>query len=205
METLSRLMNLCAVPIMVLNLFGDVASGIWLAVLGEWGAIGYGIVAIVFSGFLLGFAFAPSMLIAMPGVKLAERGYRAPMYFFGFLSRGYDTMVIIIWVTIVFSAFLNRTSDASAVIPTLIWSYGVATAPIMWLASKEDRNSPNGFTAFVTTFFTQLGCLVLTIVAIIAGSFTVGLLAFIGVMLVSLFTSFAISVAMQQEIGHGAA
>ena len=58
MEAFVRLMTVMAVPLGILNIFGGVVSGIWLAILGEWGIIGYGILALMVSGIGLGLAMA---------------------------------------------------------------------------------------------------------------------------------------------------
>lgn len=42
-------LNGLTVPIMILNLLGGIVSGIWLAFLGEWGAIVRGIIFIATS------------------------------------------------------------------------------------------------------------------------------------------------------------
>jgi hypothetical protein len=61
-------------PLMLLNAFGGIAAGIWLLTLKEWGAIWYGIAALLFSHYLLGFAVMPGALFAVPGMALAEKG-----------------------------------------------------------------------------------------------------------------------------------
>lgn len=55
-----------SVPIMILNLLGGIISGIWLAILGEWGEIIRGIIFMVVSGIAISFALMPSLLFAAP-------------------------------------------------------------------------------------------------------------------------------------------
>ena len=43
MQTLMSLIKILAFPLIVLNMLGGIISGIWLATLGEWAAVGYGI------------------------------------------------------------------------------------------------------------------------------------------------------------------
>jgi hypothetical protein len=40
MRTLSGLFTAFSIPLIILNMLGGIVSGIWLAVLGEWGDIG---------------------------------------------------------------------------------------------------------------------------------------------------------------------
>ena len=66
MESFARLLSVLAVPLSILNIFGGIVSGIWLAILGEWGLIGYGILALLVSGMGLGIAMAPGLIFAGP-------------------------------------------------------------------------------------------------------------------------------------------
>ena len=63
MRALLGLMSVLAVPLMIVNMLGGIVSGIWLAVLGEWGAIGYGIAALVVSGLVLSIVLMPALLL----------------------------------------------------------------------------------------------------------------------------------------------
>ncbi len=192
---MTAVMTISSIPIFLLNAFGGIAAGIWLAVVGEWGSTGLGVLLLVTSTYVLAFAFLPTVLIEAPGLKLAERGYRVPSYFFGFLGRAYESGVIVVWVVIVFSVFVNRTPEGLAVIPALFWSYTVATTPITLLAVKE-KDTPNADNALATAFFTQFGCIVLIVLALISDNFALGILGFIGVMLVgNLMVGFAMALA----------
>ena len=84
MNALVKLMNLFALPIMILNLLGGIVSGIWLAILGQWWAIGAGIASLFLSTLLLGIVLMPSALLALPGIYLQEKGVKAGIYaYFG--------------------------------------------------------------------------------------------------------------------------
>ena len=63
MKPILMLFTALGIPLAILNMLGGVVSGIWLALLGEWGSIGYGVLAMVFSGFVLGIALMPSLLL----------------------------------------------------------------------------------------------------------------------------------------------
>jgi len=62
------------VPITLLNLLGGLGSGIWLAILGEWGEIFRGILFMVVAGFAISVALMPSLLFAAPAAMAMERG-----------------------------------------------------------------------------------------------------------------------------------
>ena len=44
MKALMGLIAALSAPIMILNVLGGIVSGIWLAILGQWGTVGLGIV-----------------------------------------------------------------------------------------------------------------------------------------------------------------
>jgi hypothetical protein len=59
---MQAVLSIPTILFMSLNFFGGIVSGIWLAVLGQWWAIGYGIAGLFFSSTLLGFAMMPGLL-----------------------------------------------------------------------------------------------------------------------------------------------
>jgi hypothetical protein len=150
MKTLAQLLSLLAVPLCILNMCGGIGSGIWLAVLGEWGLIGYGILAMMVSGMGLGLAMAPGLLFSAPTVAMLEKGNKAGWYAFGLLSTVYTVGILAGWCLSVLLAYLKQVNTVS-IIPALIWSYGVATGPIVWLAHKDAGNEFAG----ITTFFSR--------------------------------------------------
>ena len=137
------------VPIMILNIFGGIISGIWLAILGEWGEIIRGIGFIVVSGFVISFVLMPGLLFAGPAVIAMERGKKILGAFLGFLGVLYTyALMTIMWL------FVSSATESS-IIPLLIWSYGVALAPWMWLAQKDQQGGGNEF-SILATFFAQI-------------------------------------------------
>jgi|AntAceMinimDraft_17_1070374.scaffolds.fasta_scaffold17917_4 hypothetical protein len=138
------------VPIMILNLLGGVISGIWLAVLGEWGEIFRGFLFMVISGFAISIALMPSLLFAAPAAMAIEKGKKLLGMFFGSLSVLYTIGLITVWCIWIMWLFVSSASDSS-LIPLLIWSYGVALAPWMWLAQKDQQGG-----SMFSIFFAQI-------------------------------------------------
>ena len=200
MGALLGLMKVLAVPLMILNMLGGIVSGIWLAILGEWGAIGYGIAALVISGLALSLVLMPGLLLAAPAAYFGEKNMKAGVYFFGFLSSLYTVGVITVWcVAVLF--FFTKKADSSSIIPMLIWSYGVATGPWAWMAQKEQQGG-DGFASIVATFFSQVGYIVMIVMVLF---FRVTLMdvfiAFGVVMLVSLVLQFITALQVEREMG----
>ncbi len=178
MEAFARLLSMLAVPLGLINIFGGIVSGIWLAVLGEWGLIGFGILALMVSGMGLGLAMAPGLVFAAPAAALLEKGKNIPGYFFGFLSTLYIFAVLVGWCILVL-IYYTKQANPDSIIPILIWSYGIATGPIAWLAQK-DMQSGSEY-AMVATFFIQIAYL-LTVIGIL----------FVGMSLINVIVLFSI-------------
>lgn len=155
LSTFVVLSRLFAVPILLLNLFGIVAGAIWLAVIGKWDSIGYGILSLIVSNFALAVAMRPNVWIGAPADGFLQGGNRLGFYFFSALSTVYSLAVLAVWcVGVLF--FFVRHSDANSIIPSLLWSYGVVTPPMIWLARKDEQGG-GGPSATVCLFFAQVG------------------------------------------------
>lgn len=191
MNILMRIINILAVPIALINLLGGIISGIWLAIIGEWSAIGYGILALFISGFGLAIAFIPSTLLSVPGVYFAEKGHKIPLYIFSFISNLYIIAVLSIWCGAVLFFFAQR-AHTNSIIPLMIWSYGVATGPLIWMAQKEQQEG-DGIGSLIATFFAQIGYIAMILmVLILRASLREILFTFIIIMLVGLMLQFKV-------------
>ena len=129
MKILMGLIAALSFPLMILNLLGGIISGVWLAILGEWGTIGNGLLFLFTSTFLIGFALMPSLLLDVPAVYCAEKGKTIGLVFFGGLSSVYTLALVTVWCCGILYMFVKDATSAS-LIPRLIWSYGVATGPL---------------------------------------------------------------------------
>jgi hypothetical protein len=186
------LLAILVAPLGLLNVFGDVVSGVWLAILGEWWAIGYGFAALATSTYLLSFAMMPGLLFASPGVALVERGRTLLALPFLFLNELYTCAVISIWCLFAFVLFMSRATHSSFW-PLLIWSHGVAVGPWQYLAYQDARGG-NEFSAF-TAILAQVAYVVMALALILGVATTTIQLGtiFVAIMIVgSLFmTGFA--------------
>jgi hypothetical protein len=199
MKVIVGLFTLLAIPLTLLNMFGGIISGVWLAVLGDWGSIGYGLFAIISSSFLLAIAMMPSLIFAGPAVYFAGKGVTILFYFFSFLSTLYIVGLITAWSGSVLWFFAERAT-AESFIPILVWSFGVALAPWQWMAQKEAQ-AGDGPGSAITVFFAQIAY-VLAILMAIFGTFTLFeiMLMFGIIMLIGVFFQFGAAVqAMRSD------
>jgi hypothetical protein len=195
MEALARLFSALSIPLVLINMLGGVVSGIWLAILGEWGSIGYGLLFLFVGAFTIGLALLPGLVLAGPAAYFHEKGVKSGFYFFAFLSSLYTIAVITVWCCIVLWFFTGR-ADSSSIIPILIWSYGAATGPLSYLAQK-DLQSGNPYAA-ISTFFAQIAFLVAVVLILVAPITLLGAFMVIGgIMLLGLV--FEAKVAFGEE------
>lgn len=163
MKALENMMGVFTVVLILFNALGGIVAGIWLAILGEWGFIGYGLMFSIGGVLLISFAMLPGLLLAGPALLFEKKGIKIGSYFFGFLSIVYTFAVLTAWCLFILYSFVGHIHDGS-VIPWLLWSYSVATGPIAYLAQK-DLQSGNEY-AGLAPFFTQIA-FVLIIISIL--------------------------------------
>lgn len=172
-----------SIPLAILNMLGGIVSGTWLALLGEWSPIISGIVFIIFSGFLINFALMPGMLFAVPAMIFFEKKKKILGALFGFLNILYTISLLVVWCLYILNKF-TLLADNSSLIPMLIWSYGVAMAPWIFLAQKDQQDGGNEWSIF-TTFFAEISYVTAMIMFYFDASFTSIAITFSAIMLVS--------------------
>lgn len=100
----------------------------------------------------------PHILLAVPSLALLNRG----KIFLGRVLLGIGTlyMTVVMWGWCVFitEGFVTHTREAS-LFPILLWSYGVATGPWTYLASKDQQNGGNEF-SMISVLFLQAGYII---------------------------------------------
>lgn len=134
--------------IMICNLLSGIISGIWLAILGEWGKIFGGILLVVLSVSAVPIVLRPSALFfAAPASIAMEKDKKLLGIFLGSLSYFYAQVLITTWCIFIFWTYTSMATDKS-LIPLLLWSYGIALAPWVWLACMT-MNEFSMFTIFL--------------------------------------------------------
>ena len=184
-------------PLSLLNLSGGIGSGIWLAILGEYWAIGYGLVGL-FSHFLLATVIIPGLVLAGPAAVLVGKGKTFLAFPLLLLSQLYTYAVITVWCMFVFYMFTSQVNEVTYW-PLLIWSYSVALGPWNYLAHKETQGG-RGDGLTITTFFAQVAYLVVALVVIFSSVTLMGLAVIFGViMLAGMLIQTGIALAMLRE------
>jgi len=130
-------------PLIILNQMATMASGVWLAVLGEWWAIGYGMVWIFLAPVVLPFAMIPMGLFLFPANALLQKNKKYFAAPFLCLSILYIALLIYLACIFVFWFFILRASQESY-LPLLIWSCGAALIPWMFMAERDHHRGTGG-------------------------------------------------------------
>lgn len=159
----------------MLNALGGIVSGIWLALIGQWWALGVGLVGVLVSHFLASILLMPSLLFAAPAAALAERGKQGVATVLAGVSSLDTAALIAVWGIGVLYFFVSR-GTAGSVIPLLIRSYGVASGPWSFLASKDQQAGGNEYSA-MATFFLQVGYVVAIVLVLDSRSLAPGAFA----------------------------
>lgn len=186
---------------MVLDSLGGIVAGIWLAVLGEWGVIGMGLMLVFVSTFILGIALLPIGVLG--AAAYATRRFRIGILFFGLLSNLYIATLITAWCVSMLLLFMSRATEQSW-IPSLIWSYGAATGPWAYMASREAHRG-RGDSSVMAVMFAQVAYLVMVAIGILAGASLVGLAKiFGGIMLLYVALQMFVAFLSLDEMQHDA-
>lgn len=149
-------MSLLVLPFMLLNLFAGIVGGIWLAILGEWEVVVFGLALSFVGSAIVGILLLPSLLIILPafGAATAVRLDRSPIFmgFAALLGVGYTYCIMGLWAHVVFRVFAGNVS-ADAKVPILLWCYAASTAVWNYMAQRDN----NEWTP-MSAFFHQVGC-----------------------------------------------
>ena len=145
--------------LMLLNMFGAVVAGIWLAVLGNWSVIAWGILGLIISPTVLVVALIPNFGIGLGAFWAAKRHSRVGMLGAGFVGFLYVAFIMTAWSMAVLLFFMAR-ADQRSWIPVLLWSYGAATGPWAYMASHDSQSGEYSASAMGVTF-AQMGYVVM--------------------------------------------
>lgn len=196
-NSLTRTVNALLVPILLLDFLGGIIGFIWLATLSEWGIIIGGIIYMVIGAFVVSLLLIPSLILIAPITYFSKKENVVGIAFFGLLSVSYVAVIIYFTCAWIFQAYTSSIPAGNPIIPYLLWSYAIATAPWAYMASKEDKEATGTFMAL---FFSKLG---LACVVVLTGFFGVALSTSLGVfaflMFVEVLVAATITVLMMKE------
>lgn len=194
---LTRTVNALLIPILLLDFLGGIIGFIWLATMGEWGIIIGGVIYMIIGAFVVSLLLIPSLILVAPITYFAKKENIAGTAFFGLLSVSYVAIIIYYTCAWIFQAYTGSVPAGNSILPYLLWSYAIATAPWAYMASKEGEESTGTFMAL---FFSKLG---LASVVALTGFFGVALSTSLGVfafiMFIEVIVAATITVLIMKE------
>src|SRR5690242_9400306 len=105
MKRLTPLVAAFLVPLTVINLFGEIVAGIWLICIGQWKALGLGILIHLIPTLIVGFLMLLAMLVAAPGMLAFKLGWKRLGILFGWFGYLATPAVLIGWGYLMLSVF----------------------------------------------------------------------------------------------------
>ena len=188
-------------PLMILNIGGGIVAGVWLVVIRDWAAIILGIACFFVSSVALGWVFIPSTLLAIPAAYFFKRGKTFGFVCFSSLASLYSYAVITLWCCGILLVFV-KDATAHALVPRLVWSYGVATGPFEYMALKETWAGAEGTASQLATFFAQLAYSLIVLLVIFSTITPLGVIGvFGGFMLVSFIAQMTAAILTRSVAG----
>lgn len=191
-------LGLLLISIFIFNTFGGIVGGIWLLILGQW--------RIVLGGFFASLSMPWWwVIVSLPSLGLAalliffHNKTKLGVAFIGLISGLYDSFLIIGWITLVFVFFLIKSIDYDiSIFPILLYSYSVATSPLLYMASKEPPDSPN---TNLTMLIIVIGSILFVILSLIGLPLIYPLIVMAVLMLIRtlLMTALAVSETLDKE------
>jgi hypothetical protein len=125
----------------VLDVVAGVVTFIWLIVLGEWWAIGYGFGVIPATVALI-FLAKPGAWMRVPAMVMIDRRQSVMAYLFHLASRLFEAAVAAGWFAGVIFLFSRITSNFSFW-PLVVWGYALALAAWTYM-SRYTRKIDTG-------------------------------------------------------------
>jgi len=200
-RALAALVAALSLPLMILNMGGGIVAGIWLAVLRDWHPILLGIVCFFVSTVVLDWVFIPSPLLAVPAAYFFKQGKTVGFVCFSSLASLYSYAVITVWCCGILFVFV-KDATAHALLPRLVWSYGVAREPFAYMALKETWAGAEGTASQLATFFAQLAYFIIMLLVIFSPITLLGVIGvFAGFMLVSFIAQMTAAILTRSAAG----
>ena len=162
-----KIVNLIALPIMILNALAGIASFIWLLVLGQWPIAVLGALVLALAPLPIGLVLLGGLAFGLPAIALVNKKYYAMAFPFALLAQLYTFAIMTTWSFTVIRYGLHITSNTNYV-PMLLGMYSVCIGPWAYLGEKEMSADPNSAAVF-SVIALQMGLLANRLVFLCAG------------------------------------
>jgi hypothetical protein len=187
--------------LIVVDAAGFVVAGIWLMLVGQWWAIGYGFAALIVPYVLL-IAAVPGAYLTTRALGFMDKGKPLFAFILLLLGRLCEWAVFAAWFVGAFYVFLSRTTGETFP-PLLIWAYSVALGPWLFMAERLRKRETGGDATRIFILSTHIGFLVVAVMGIAAGRAPIELIEiFAGVTLVGTLIGTAVSTYWLKKVAE---
>jgi hypothetical protein len=153
MRQISSLVTLLLLPIGILNGTAGVVGGIWLATLGQWRILGFGLGALSIANLgLITIACGPGLLFSALAGRALNKGKYIIAAACGLLNHFWTFVVMTAWCVGIFYVILAGYTSGSRW-PFLLWAYETAAGQWAYMAWYEGPES------FTSTFAAMGACM----------------------------------------------
>ncbi len=142
---IAAIVRLLSIPILLLNFGGGIAGAVWLVILSQWAVLGIGIAATILSWFALGLLLAPNLLFSRLSAAALDRGSYTAGVIWVLVCNLWSSAVMTAWCAGCFAALAGTYNGNGSLWPYLLWAYGVATGPWIYMAAAEGQELPAPF------------------------------------------------------------
>jgi hypothetical protein len=144
------------VPLFVLIRLSTVIGGLWLAWHSAWSAIGWGLLVAVGAPYILAFAMLPIGMLLIPAAKLLDRGNWLLAYAIISVAAILNSFVMTMYFYLIMAEFLPYAKDSNPW-AILMWTLGIATSGLGYMALEERRLGGSAEGAEILTISSSLG------------------------------------------------
>jgi hypothetical protein len=141
------LQSLMLIPVLLftiisayIGLFGGVVGAIWLAILGEWKIIVFGILGLVIGKHLIAFALVPSNLLLLHGSQQFEKEQKVVGILYALIAGMCSSTLLALWCLSVLFLCLMKGVASDSFLPAIIFSYTVAISPLASILKAQAQS-----------------------------------------------------------------
>jgi len=187
------------ITLVMINWITTIVGAAWLIVLWDWRPLIAGVIVILISPIALTFVASPgSHLLEIPGARLFGRDHPLLGSFLIVLNLVYLHLLVTAWCLAVFAYYVDK-ADGDRLWPLALWSFPVATAPLLLMTAKDIR-AGRGDGSAITLSFAQIAYLGMTGVGIFYAWPLITLSAlFLAVMLLSVLAQTVLAIAFASQ------
>jgi hypothetical protein len=189
MSKLDAFLQAIITPFLFLHLFGAFISIVWLAILGKWTVILFGLLYVVIVSVLIRIVLFPAGIFMLIGSYFDNRGKKGITGVFVFLHTFYTYSIVLVSMLLVAFFYSLAIASGSGVVPFSIGAFSIAIGPWFKLAAQKPECYTESMLLFLAdiSFFIALMLISIFKVDLLIAFIPVFVAFLIGILLTTLF------------------